>query len=751
MAAGAVVGPLYLQPHKDLLGRLDAKHVFQRQFSAQQHFDIQTRKNDGSIEIAVTSGPDVIAMVKLQSAPDSYIESGKLFLFRVLSFEKSGLYETTIQTLQKLHRIYLDLNQSHKDIFQMEIVEDTSKDLIFTRQDQPFLQEFGPLDSLYVVYWVARGKTAVQEVGDFVPRTMMIDDKKTMATAENKFGEFQNSMAGTSIPSAQRVFTFLRLITKDAPALNQQIQAANVDKKNIADSIAKLKKDVKKDVHNSQTQLDEAERRKTTNADLIVQLKTQLNEANKEWSTITHKNVCQAVYNRIGEIKRLPRNGWNAEIHEEMELYRHVLQYYKDTFKNQIFFQLVTGKYVHQTRTIPLHIFLKKTHVAHELEKNENTEFVNDCARYNHLLKNLTKDENYLNELLDPILDVMKNTELSKNEIRQLFGPHYDPRQFSLKDLRKFEEERWKRCVENVVQYMDDEFPYSIDGSKKLFKNYVLNKIKDRVVSDELANEEPEDHYVKKQLSKFVQFIIFKDEHGDLVKSEDYIDIVRENKTFRPELLDILNFSKKLVKYKTLLQHQDVETQMTAIWKRVREWVNHDSKLSSGSETSKAVYNAYNKDPKSESFKRALITYRVEVCTNFDKRIVDFVLREGIFDNTQRKFFTETIKPKLSEWFKNYYHANFNYVDNLRPLNNKEKGEFKRLVEPFLQFCALPRGLDKEGSIANRAILDINRDYITVVIQTKIWSNELNRMLDTIADGGGRGFRRRSTLRKRRC
>ena len=65
MAAGAVVGPLYLQPHKDLLGRLDAKHVFQRQFTAQQHFDIQTRKNDGSIEIAVTSGPDVIANHRL--------------------------------------------------------------------------------------------------------------------------------------------------------------------------------------------------------------------------------------------------------------------------------------------------------------------------------------------------------------------------------------------------------------------------------------------------------------------------------------------------------------------------------------------------------------------------------------------------------------------------------------------------------------------------------------------------------------
>ena len=757
--------PNFLFKYHNLLNRLAAKHFFQTQFGKHGGVDVQIRRNDVSIEVTVTSGgQDVIAMVRLQPAPDSYKgDYGKLFLFRVFSFQKSHA-TTTIQTLEKLHRVYLDLNKNHQDIFQMEILEDTSKDLMFTQQDEPFLQEFGDLAHLHVVYWVARGKTAVQEVGDFMPLDMKIDDKKTMATAQNRFHTFQDTTAG-GFDVAQQVFTALKLITLDIAALNDELKRAKASK--------------------------------NKDKDIIMQKQQLVYAASREWQTVTNKRVCQELYDRIQKIKTLPQNQWDS-VRQEMVWYRQALKFYNDMFLHNIYFQLVTGNVRLRGKTIPLHIVLRKTDAVKKNQQDDMSDYKKDRKQYLKLLNESVKGFD-----MDMVVHLMMNKiidfDLTNEQIRQVFGHTYHPDNF---DFRKYQSAWWKECVLQLTSFMkrfcDDHTRKVFDP--ELFKSCVLAKIKHVYVMPlpaPLPNPLPgpsphrgmykgykgqpskyvtqrkrdrrlprgqEERYnpdVYKEFEKFYKFMMFKKEYGtDRVTGNDYIDRVTQEKKLSSDLLEIIYFSRNLRAYQKLLRKQDTESDFKTIWGRFKEWINNERRnSSSASDESIAVYNARNDK---QMLKEALINYRLQVHARFARRIMDLMF-DPYEDNvtvTNQNYFNRHIRPEIASWFHHYFttgdplrgfnsarvnnESSFKYVDEQR-FGGKE--DFEDLIRPFLQFCKLGNWLS------------IEEDYITVVEQSKTISRRLTELLEDNAEEedlddesvGGSSMRqpRRKTMRRR--
>jgi len=764
------VKPIFLFQYHTLLDRLQAAHYFQRQFG-KHGVDVQIRRIDGSIEVTVTSGgQDVIAMVRLQPAPNRYNgDYGKMFLFRVLSFHKSH-DSTTIQTLEKLHRVYLVLNKNHQDIFQMEILEDTSKDLMFTQQDEPFLQEFGDLDHLHVVYWVARGKTAVQEVDDFMPLDMRIDGKKTMATAQNRFHTFQKTPAG-GFNVAQQVFTALKLITMDIATLKDE--------------------------------LNRAKALKNKDKEIIKQKQEFVYAANREWFTVTNKRVCQELYDRIQKIKSLPQNQWDS-VRQEMGWYRQALKFYNDMFVHNIYFQLVTGNIKFCGKTIPLHIVLRKTDAVKKNQQDDISDYKKDRKQYLKLLNDSVKGINMdmaVHFMMNKIIDF----DLTNEQIRQVFGHTYHPDNF---DFRKYQSAWWEECVLKLTIFMKrfcDDYKKKV-FDPELFKSCVLAKIKHVYVMplpaplpkaplpnplpgpsqhsgmykgykgqpskyvtqrkrDRRSPRGQEERYnpdVYKEFEKFYKFMMFKKEYGpDRVTGNDYIDRVTQEKKLSSELLDIIYFSRNLRAYQKLLRKQDTDSDFKTIWGRFKEWINNESRNSnSGSDESIAVYNARNDKHK---LQEALIKYRLQVHARFARKIMDLMFdpHEDDVTETNKNYFNKHIRPEIASWFHHYFttgdplrgfnsarvnnESSFKYVDEQR-FGGKE--DFEDLIRPFLQFCKLGNWFS------------IEEDYITVVEQSKTISRRLTDLLEDNPEEedlddesvGGSSMRqpRRKTMRRRR-
>jgi hypothetical protein len=695
MAASIGILHEYQRNYINLLDRAD--RVFPAKFQGrftEPTYNIKLHLGPYHVEVEVLlSSSATVARVRIERASTELRTNfGKMFLFCVLSFHKSRNL-TTMQTLANLYHIYSGLNADYDGIFQMQVLDDTSADLIFNGGDnQKFLNRFGPLDDLYVAYLIAHGQTAVQQLGKFDANLddsvefKPSDSNHDYSIAVNSFTKTRNEPAGGIIgkDDSQTMYENLDLIQSNILQLQQQL------------NVAKEKK----------------------NKEEIIRLNQSVKDAFQEWQKVTHIRVCKALYNRINFLL----SSGNNDCGEEMDRYRRALHYYRKKFKDNKYFQLVTGKGVIHGKIVPLHLELKSTQALVQNMGEIKDDSKKDRSRYLLFLKTMIKDDE-MDDIVHPIMDVILDTTLDEHEVKP-FLANFKPDDFKLSELRTYQSAWWNKCVTNVMSHMEsNDFPFTFHFKNNVFRKIVLPKIKPyfvigppraplghRVVMVQrfrrksltrrrqhaFASEKYNRH-VYQELAKFVRFLKFKDTYNT-VKAGDYT-----SQPLRPEILEIISFPRKLKQYKTLLQQQ--KTNISQILKKFKDWIQKPENTS---------------------------------CDHFRLEIPKIMSLLTLLKE-HKHYFTSHIQPFIEQWFCNKDGP-------------ESYSQLRELIEPFLQFCQL----------AQTKVLDIKQDYITEVEQTKKLSSNLLNVLnheeeeeeeeeddDESVVEGGRKRRKKMTVRKK--
>ena len=432
--------------------------------------------------------------------------------FRVILFHRSYSF-TTMEILVKLCKVYQYLTaQTPADQFKMEIVNDSSGDVSFTTNDA-FIRQFGNvMENLYVAYFIANGKSAVQNINEFddIHAQVTLGDYKNINHNSIEKLQKQNPSLTNSSELIEDAFYLLGFMKHDdGPRLsevNKRITELTSDKRKITGQTAQSKQAK----GNLQTQIGELN---------VISIRLS-----KVWMEITNQPFYAAMYKRIQEFKLMTE--FPEDVVNELDVYKKILAKTKTQHKQFLERVLVETNSIYSLKVkidaadpqaLAAALAASKgstgskepTPKATEptpkaTEPTEGAATTAEIGVYNNYLLRLMKNEPKINKFVGPIIKILDRETTSK--------------------------------LTNVIEYLkSDSFNMSWYELYPSLLNEIIN-LSDK--TERLA-----------KLEDYVRFLKLKHTYPSDITIDDYIGTVRISRNISSKLRTIIHFDEYFMKY----------------------------------------------------------------------------------------------------------------------------------------------------------------------------------------------------------